>query len=125
MTVCALGGEEIEGVALHSPIYGGPACATHALRAFSVLALTPKTSMDKDGHDRRRDAEAEARLGDIDPYGPLPEDLIDLQDVAGGALAGSSSAPTPGGRAASSPPCSPAGESTDDSGPAGSSRRAA
>ena len=123
MTVCALGGEEITGVVLDSPIYGGPACATHMLRALSILALTPASSMDKDGHDRRTDAEAEARLGDIDPYGPLPEDLIDLQDVAGGASAGSSPVPTP--RPGAAPSQRSAVASDHDNSPSGANARAA
>lgn len=37
--------------------------------------------LDKDHVDRMRDAVAEARLGGLDPYDPLPEDLPDWWHV--------------------------------------------
>lgn len=125
MTVCVLGGgHEIEGVALNSPIYGGPACITHVLEALSIAALTPASQHDRDNYDRRQDARADS-LTDDPNYSVLPEDLIDLQDVAGGALAGSSLAPMPRPSAASSSQRSVVASHQDDSSPAGSSRRAA
>lgn len=41
-----------------------------------ITRVSPRTS-DAAGYDRMTDAIAEARLGFIDPYPPLPEDLPD------------------------------------------------
>lgn len=91
MTVCALGGEQIDGPVFDSPIYGGPTCLTHLMAAMSRDALTPASRLDKDHFDRVQDARAES-LDDDPVFAVLPEDL---PDVPGGSMAGSPSGPTP------------------------------
>lgn len=121
MTVCALGGEQIDGPVFDSPIYGGPTCLTHLMAAMSRDALTPASRLDKDHFDRVQDARAES-LDDDPVFAVLPEDL---PDVPGGSMAGSPSGPTLGGRAASPPRPSAEEAIRDDSSPRRANARAA